>query len=461
MWVLVAILGAILSVTLIYLWRRHQLAAIRRKADDEFEDQIYQIASLDLGFGATIGRLMRVTARWAEVNRVCLIVRPKGEARAVWSELVSGHQTKNLATFSNKDFSTLSDFFATHHSPVVMQKTPSLGVEIKKMLVGYQIDHLMLLRAGGQIIGFLGLATDNGDVNQYQLVEIEAALNGVAVALSVAWSHDSLVELNKTLEQRIKDATRELERSNEQLRKFDKIKDEFVAMMSHQLRTPLTSIKGYLSLVLEGDVGPVAPEQQRMLGEAFRSGDTMSHMINDLLSLSRIQAGRFRLSRKRQNLTDLVKLEVESMREIAQLYDLKIEFHCTDRLPAIMNLDCAKIRQAVGNLLDNAIHYSNKRGVIEVTVKQVSGAIEVSVQDQGIGVPAGERAELFNKFFRASNGQTRRPDGTGIGLYLVKEIVERHGGEVFYRPSVNTGSVFGFRLPISRVLNPGIYIGQN
>lgn len=458
-WALVIILVVMLPVMLMYLWRRYKLATIRQKANDEFEDQVYQIASLDLGFGATVGRLLRVTAKWAEVDRVSLIVRPRGEARAVWSELVSGRQVKNLVTFPDKDFFVLSKFFAVRRSPVAAQvKSSSLGGEISKMLTGYQINHLMPLKVGGQIVGFLGLTAGDGDIDQYKLAEIEAALNGMAVALSVAWSHDSLVELNKTLEQRVKAATKELERSNKQLRKFDKVKDEFIAMMSHQLRTPLTSIKGYLSLVLEGDAGPVAPEQQRMLGEAFRSSSTMSHMINDLISLSRIQVGRFRLLKNRHNLANLVKSEVESMQEMARLYDLKFELNCPDRLPAVMNLDRDKIRQAIGNLLDNAIYYSNQRSVITVEVKQVNGAIEVSVQDQGIGVPVGERAELFGKFFRASNGRTRRPDGTGIGLYLVKEIIERHNGEVFYRPGVAAGSIFGFRLLIDRALNPGIYI---
>ncbi|MGI6611960.1 MAG: sensor histidine kinase [Candidatus Nanosyncoccaceae bacterium] len=460
-WAIVAILITVLVVASYFLWQQSKLAAIRRKADDEFEDQIYQIASLDLGFQATIGRLLRITARWAGADLVCLIVRPKGSEKATMSSLMSGRLTKNLVSFADADFSTLVKFFTMQRSPVAERaKLPSRDAEIGKMLAGYGVNYLMSLRAGGQTIGFLGLTDSDGEISKYKIAEIEAALNGVAVALSVAWSHDSLIELNKTLEQRVQDATKEVERSNEQLRKFDKIKDEFVAMVSHQLRTPLTTIKGYLSLTLEGDVGQITPDQQRVLGEAFRASETMSHMINDFLSLSRIQAGRFRLLKSPRNLVDLITSEVESMREIARLYDLKIELDCQERLPAVINLDRDKIRQAIGNLLDNAIYYSDKRSVIGVTIKQVSRSIEVTVRDRGIGVPPKERAELFDKFFRASNGRKRRPDGTGIGLYLVQEIISRHNGEVFYQPSIDKGSVFGFRLPIDRNLNPGIHIEQ-
>ena len=141
----------------------------------------------------------------------------------------------------------------------------------------------------------------------------------------------------------------------------------------------------------------------------------MSHIINDFLSLSRIQAGRFRLLKSPRNLVDLIASEVESMREIARLYDLKIELDCQERLPAVINLDRDKIRQAIGNLLDNAIYYSDKRSVIEVTIRQVSRSIEVAVRDRGIGVPPKERAELFDKFFRASNGRSVGPMGLASG----------------------------------------------
>lgn len=458
-WATVIVLLVILVTSFYLLWRQSRLVAIRAKADDEFEDQIYQIASLDIGFQATIGRLLRVTARWAEVDQVCLIVRPRGGEQTTMSTLLSGRLTHSQSGFAEADFSTLVKFFESRRSPVIERaKLSSTEATINKLLSGYGLSYLMLLRAGGQAIGFLGLTASDGEIDRYKIAEVEAALNGVAVALSVSWSRDSLVELNRTLEQRVQDATKEIERSNEQLRKFDKIKDEFVAMVSHQLRTPLTTIKGYLSLVLEGDVGQITPEQQRALGEAFRASATMSHMINDFVSLSRLQAGRFRLLKSPHNLVDLVVSEVESMREVAQMYDLKIELTCQDNLPAVFNLDRDKIRQVIGNLLDNAIYYSNKRSVIEVGVKQVSGAIEVAVRDQGIGVPPKERAELFDKFFRASNGRKRRPDGTGIGLYLVREIVERHNGEAYYQPIDSGGSVFGFRLPIDRSLNPGIHI---
>lgn len=458
-WATIAVLVIFLVGALTYLWQQSKLAAIRQKSDDEFEDQIYQIASLDLGFKATVSRLLRVTARWAEADRVCLIVKPKETKPALISDLISDHQVKNLVQFSAEDFATLSEFFRSNRSPAVVRADLSGRYDvIGKILASYGLNYLMALRASGRIVGFLGLTATDGSISKYKLVEIEAALNGIAVALSVSWSRDSLIELNATLEQRVADATKEIERSNQQLRKFDKIKDEFVGMVSHQLRTPLTTIKGYLSLTLEGDVGQITPEQQRVLGEAFRASETMSHMINDFLTLSRIQVGRFRLTQRPHSLVDLITSEVESMRSVARLYDLKIDFKSEERLPAMMNLDGAKIRQAIGNLLDNAVYYSTSRSVIDVEIKQVSGVIEVTVLDRGIGVPTTERSSLFDKFFRASNGRKRRPDGTGIGLYLVKEIIEKHGGEAYYKPGLVEGSVFGFRLPIDKQLNPGIYI---
>jgi signal transduction histidine kinase len=220
-------------------------------------------------------------------------------------------------------------------------------------------------------------------------------------------------------------------------------------MASHQLRTPLTSIKGYISMMLEGDVGKVTEEQKYVLNEAFVSSERMVRLIGDFLNVSRLQTGKFVIDKHPVDLALLVEREVDALVQNARARGITFEYKKPTGIP-VLDLDENKIQQVVMNFADNAIYYSKEKAKITVTLKKVDGFVEFRVVDTGIGVPKAEQVHLFNKFFRATNARKARPDGTGVGLFLAKKVIDDHKGEVIFESEEGKGSTFGFRLPLPK-----------
>jgi signal transduction histidine kinase len=308
------------------------------------------------------------------------------------------------------------------------------------------------LEALGEVIGycFFGYKTSGSAYSQQDIDLIRIACDEFAVAMQNALRFEQIQAFNSTLQQRIEEATKELRTNNAQLQRLDEAKDEFVSMASHQLRTPLTSVKGYISMVLEGDMGKITPTQRQVLGEAYTSSERMVHLINDFLNVSRLQTGKFMLELHAVDLSKIVVKEVESLQTTAKSRDLSIVYRKPSYFPTLY-LDEGKIRQVLMNFIDNAIYYSHSGMKIEVKLEVVGGEVVVTVRDEGIGVPKEEQVHLFSKFFRASNARKQRPDGTGVGLFLAKKVVVAHGGKIIFESAEGKGSVFGFRLPIKKL----------
>jgi signal transduction histidine kinase len=236
---------------------------------------------------------------------------------------------------------------------------------------------------------------------------------------------------------------------NALLERADKTKDEFVSIASHQLRTPLTSIQGYSSMVADGDFGKINKKQAHALNEVVASSRRMAVLIDDLLNVSRLQSGKFIITRNLTNLAELVRDEIDQSQIMATAHNVKLIYDDTewDKLP-YANIDRAKIGEVVANMIDNAIFYSRAESKVVISLSAKGGFIEFGVTDHGIGVPKKDQADLFTKFFRASNVRTVRPDGTGIGLFLAKKVVVEHGGTIVFHSVEGEGSTFGFQLPL-------------
>jgi signal transduction histidine kinase len=278
---------------------------------------------------------------------------------------------------------------------------------------------------------------------------IQIAADELAVAIQNALRFEEISHFNETLQGQIREATTELRESNKKLKSLDEAKDEFISMASHQLRTPLTSVKGYLSMVLEGDAGKLNPTQHQLLEQAFASSQRMVYLISDFLNVSRLQTGKFTIERTPVILSNVVQQEVKQLMSTAESRNLTIECNVPSSFP-VLQLDESKLRQAIMNFIDNAIFYSRPGGVIKVDLVKTANDLALTVQDNGIGVPMSERHRLFTKFYRASNARTARPDGTGIGLFMAKKVVVAHGGSIIFNSVEGKGSTFGFRLPFKQ-----------
>jgi signal transduction histidine kinase len=323
---------------------------------------------------------------------------------------------------------------------------------LSKKMREADISIIVRLETPNDVIGycFFGHKTSGTAYDKRDLDLIRIARHEMAIAIQNTLRFDQIQKFNDTLQQRIEDATKKLRRTNEQLQKLDTAKDEFVSMASHQLRTPLTSVKGYISMVLEGDVGKITPTQRQMLSEAFTSSERMVHLIGDFLNVSRLQTGKFMLEKKPVDLAKLASQEIDSLQTTIKAHGLKLEYRKPSYFPVLM-LDEGKVRQVLMNFIDNAIFYSQEGTTIKVKLSVEDGFAVVRVIDAGIGVPKSEQAHLFTKFFRASNARRQRPDGTGVGLFLAKKVISAHDGTMLFESEEGKGSTFGFRLPIKKL----------
>lgn len=367
---------------------------------------------------------------------------------------VTHRSGKEVKIINNKTSARILDVATSDEDVVILTSNLAKFTQRHAILARHGIELLVTLRNNnGEILGHLALSERLGrGYGQQDIRVLRTISDGLAIAIQNALSVHEVKKLNATLQQRVDDATSELRQSNAKLQKLDEAKDEFISMASHQLRTPLTSVKGYIDMVLEGDAGTVNPQQQKLLGEAFESSERMVHLINDFLNVSRLQTGKFMLEIHPTDLTHVVAQEVEALKTTATARSLKLTYRAPKNFP-LLDIDEGKIRQVIMNMIDNAIYYSRPSSTIRVVLKKDDGDIVFEVHDTGIGVPASEQKQLFAKFFRATNARKQRPDGTGVGLFLAKKVVTAHRGGVIFRSEEGKGSVFGFRLPLAQLLH--------
>ncbi len=317
-----------------------------------------------------------------------------------------------------------------------------------KTLQKYEVAISVRLRAKHDDIGYLifGPMQSGRSYNDNDIRLIGIASDEIAISLQNALRYKEIQNFNITLQDKINQATKDLTKVNTKLKLLDETKDDFISMASHQLRTPLTSVKGYLSMVVEGDAGEITKQQRQMLIQAFDSSQRMVYLISDLLNISRLQTGKFNIDRSNCDLSKIIEDEINLVYETAHARDIRIIYKKPAHFPVI-SVDEMKTRQVIMNFLDNAIHYTQQNGEINVFLENKSNTIEVRVQDNGMGVPASVVHRLFTKFYRADNAKKARPDGTGLGLFMAKKVIIAQGGSIIFSTKENRGSIFGFSLP--------------
>jgi signal transduction histidine kinase len=294
--------------------------------------------------------------------------------------------------------------------------------------------YIIKLRVRRRLVGVLVVGfTDPAE----QLSDAETlVMDRMSETIGVALDNKLLFEENQHV-------LKQLRESNTKLRALDEAKDDFISMASHQLRTPLTSIKGYISMVMEGDAGKITPQQHTMLNQALVSSQRMVYMISDLLNVSRLRTGKFLIEPTPTNLAQVISEEIGQLKEMASLRGVTIRYKAVKKFPELM-LDETKTRQIIMNLIDNAIYYTPGGGKIDVSLANTADTVEFRVKDTGIGVPRSEQKHLFTKFYRAGNARKARPDGTGLGLFMAKKVTIAQGGAIIFESKEGKGSTFGF-----------------
>jgi len=230
----------------------------------------------------------------------------------------------------------------------------------------------------------------------------------------------------------------------------ERMKTEFVSISAHQLRTPLSAIKWTLRMLLDGDLGKISEEQREFIGKTYISNERMINLINDLLNVTRIEEGRYLHKPFLSEIAPVLQFVINSYKEEFKKRLISIKFKKPKKkLPKVL-LDIEKIKLAFQNIIDNAVKYTPANGKVVVSLENNDKEIMVSVKDSGVGIPKERKGRVFSKFFRGANVIKMETDGSGLGLFIAKNIIESHGGKIWFKANKEKGTTFCFTVPIRK-----------
>lgn len=227
----------------------------------------------------------------------------------------------------------------------------------------------------------------------------------------------------------------------------EKERTEFIAIVSHQLRTPLAIVRGFLEALVSGDQGPVNPGQKEYLSEAHAITNEMIALVNDYIDIAKMDPTKLRVKRAATDLVKLVEEIVKEVTPLAKASNVEIDFTPAAGLSKLQ-LDEVKIRQVILNLLSNAMKYTRHAGTVTIRLMREGNHVVFSCRDTGVGIPKQQQREVFTRFFRAKNVAKLDTKGSGLGLYVAKSIVEAHGGKIWFESEEGKGTTVFFSLPI-------------
>jgi len=313
----------------------------------------------------------------------------------------------------------------------------ALSVGASLMLARTMVQPIRVLQAGAAKIGAgqLGnrIQVRTGD----ELEGLAAQFNSMATALQESYTG---------LERKVEERTHEIEEKGRQLEAANQHKSEFLANMSHELRTPLNAIIGFSEVLLQRMFGALNAKQEEYLQDVLSSGRHLLSLINDILDLSKVEAGRMELELGRFDLPATLQDTQILVRERAARHGITLALEVDGRLGAVV-ADERKLKQVVLNLLSNAVKFTPEGGRVEVRAVPTDGAVEISVTDTGIGIAPENQEAIFEEFRQVSGDYAHKREGTGLGLTLARKFVELHGGRIWVKSQLGQGSTFTFSLP--------------
>jgi len=269
---------------------------------------------------------------------------------------------------------------------------------------------------------------------------------GLSLAQKLISEQDSRNKI-QSYARSLEETQSELQNLNRKLKELDTQKDEFVSMAAHELRSPLTAIKGYISMIIEGDTGDIPEKARQYLADCMAVTDRLVRLVNNMLNVTRIEEGRIVYQMEQTSLIRAVQEVFNSSRVEAERKGLKFAVHIPNSLDDDVQVDPDRIREVIGNIVSNAIKYTEKGGVDIKMSNPRSGWVKVEVVDTGPGISKEEQIKLFQKFYRAES-TSGKTFGTGLGLYITKLLVEKFEGKLDLTSELDKGSNFWFELPV-------------
>ena len=363
-------------------------------------------------------------------------------------------QSRNIIKAMYKQFSRRPGLQVIEEMKIMYDNGEYIPTDPKLLneLYDNDVGLIIPLKEKDQLRGVIAIGNKkSGDpFNAVDLRTLGIATGQIAIAIKNATLYEEQKQFNEKLKHEVDEATADLRKANERLKQLDESKSEFLSIAAHQLRTPLTGIKGYVSMFLEEDFGAITERQKIEFEKLYRSSDRLTRLIDVFLNVSRIETGRLELKKEEIDIMQIVSQVIEDLSKQAKDKNLKITVQKPDeQLPKIL-ADKDKIHDVVMNLVDNAIKYTEK-GWINIRINRSKSLISLEVRDSGIGIASDEIDKLFQKFSRAEAVSRIHTGGSGLGLFIARKIIETHAGRIWAESEgKGKGSIFTFTLPISQ-----------
>ncbi len=428
----------------------------RKQAEKEIHRRVEELAALN-ALGRAVSRTLSLEKRVDAAVRESL--------HAVQSDLafifLREGEKLNMAGFGPRSVGKIIKTFPEHrvgeclcglaasrgepfYSRDIYQDARCTWEECKK--AGMRSFAALPLLSGKEIIGVLGLASAEERDFEPQSEFLETLAGQIAVSVRNAQLYQQTRDHAATLEQHVIERTAELKAATEKAQEADRLKSAFLAAMSHELRTPLNSIIGFTGIVLQELPGPLNAEQAKQLGMVQNSARHLLTLINDVLDISKIEAGQLEIESEPFDMREVIGRAIQTVAPLAGSKGLELAAEVAPEVGQITG-DRRRVGQVLINLLNNAIKFT-ERGEVRAECQVAGGQLVTRVIDTGIGIRPEDMGKLFQTFRQIDSGIARQQEGTGLGLSICKRLVELMGGDIWAESEWGKGNTFTFTLPI-------------
>jgi len=480
----IASMATIVSLVIALLAKMERLKQVDnlKKSLDEMDEQAKLIVRTDMELNKTQEELDKKIAGLYALQRLSRAISTTLEEEQIfqrieashledlafekactflWNEREKAFITKMHLGYSEDEIEQIksaTDLEETYLDLIKNEKTISSSSLQDELMLRGQIKGVfkvnsfvispVLPKEGYRGILFVGTESIDTVIGEGDQELITILANQLGQALENARLFEKTWQAQQDLEKKVEERTQELTRALNELKVVSKRKTDFISSVSHELRTPLTSIKGYASILLTGKLGKIPPEIQERLDKINRHSDELVHLVNDLLDIAHIESGRLIMKKEVLDLKNIIEevLDLLSM----QLKEKQIDFSLRISEDAnIIFADRSQIQRVFINIISNAIKFTSVKGKITISSHKSNKTMQIGVADTGCGIPEEMQEAIFEEFYRVDNLINQEVKGTGLGLALVKRIIEAHNGRIWVESKLNTGSTFSFTLPQS------------
>lgn len=402
------------------------------------------VMSMNIEFYPLTTGILQYLTKDMRITRGAIVVLSE-DSKALYDVIGVGFSHPLLITYSQ-----VSPLISSSSDSIILDELDE--GELKEQLKKFNASLLRKLRVKERVIGFLllGEKASGGTFSEQDLKIIDILAPEAAVAIHNSQSYDKIKRFNVILSEEVKRATSDLQKANIRLQELDKLKDDFVSVASHELRTPMTAIRSYAWMAIHRSDMPLSQKLQRYLYRVLLSTERLINLVNDMLNLSRIEAGKIEITPRPFDILEFMKDIIDEIKPKAD--EKRIEIIVLEhKLPDVF-ADPDKIHEVILNLLGNSLKFTYPGGNITIDFFTDGKMIETSVKDNGSGIDKEDLNKLFRKFGRLDNSfvSMSTSGGTGLGLYISKSLVERMGGRIWVQSEgMDKGATFTFSLPIA------------